>query len=33
MIEFRIDEDHTGMRLDKYLRKRLATSPPATSSR
>ncbi len=27
MIEFRIDEDNAGVRLDKFLRKRLATVP------
>ena len=27
MIEFRIDEDNAGVRLDKYLRKKLATVP------
>ena len=24
MIEFRIDEDHAGVRLDKFLRKKLS---------
>lgn len=27
MIEFRIDEDHAGVRLDKFLRKKLAQVP------
>jgi 23S rRNA pseudouridine955/2504/2580 synthase len=27
MIEFRIDEDHAGVRLDKFLRKKLPTVP------
>ena len=27
MIEFRIDEDNAGVRLDKFLRKKLATVP------
>lgn len=27
MLEFRIDEDHAGVRLDKFLRKKLATVP------
>ncbi len=27
MIEYRIEEDSVGMRLDKYLRKRLASVP------
>ena len=27
MIEYRIEEDSTGMRLDKYLRKRLPSMP------
>ncbi|HVG60303.1 MAG TPA: S4 domain-containing protein, partial [Hyalangium sp.] len=27
MIEYRIEEDSTGMRLDKYLRKRLPNMP------
>src|SRR3954469_18346939 len=27
MIEFRIDEDYAGVRLDKFLRKKLPTVP------
>src|SRR5687768_5680185 len=27
MLEYRIDEDHAGVRLDKFLRKKLATVP------
>ncbi|MFZ5470959.1 MAG: RluA family pseudouridine synthase [Myxococcota bacterium] len=27
MLEFRIDEDHAGVRLDKFLRKKLASVP------
>ena len=27
MLEFRIDQDHAGVRLDKYLRKKLANVP------
>jgi len=29
MIEYRIDEDHAGIRLDKFLRKKLASVPPS----